>query len=160
MPVRAPKRKAAQAPAEVADALALDLLTLVLQKKLAISSPLPPGLHQVRGLATLDVDAWVEKAAPGEQAKAWPIRDILLVALRLACPGQERLLRLLKDAAAEVLGGEPVEAGHVAVCLDAVHTEILDQLPKLPREGATKVTGEVKVVALSHSPLIRDQPDL
>jgi hypothetical protein len=112
-----------------------------------IEAPLEPGEFTLRGLVTLSVDVAVLKAEPVEARQGCKL-DVAMIITALA----ERL-RLKPSAVAAALE----EALHAAnrgevdqLYLDAltpiltrVAGEISEALPRVTRQGATKVTGEV-----------------
>jgi len=147
------KSKAAVAPVAVTgypDEVFLELLAGALLKGLPPATLIPPGKHQVRGTVTIAVDCWLEKSEPTEARASWPAKDILGLALGLAVDDRDKLIEIMGRAAKKALDlaakEKRVNLGDVAYALDAVHTANLDRLPRVPREGATKVSGNVTIV--------------
>ncbi len=105
---------------------------------------LPAGRYQVRGVCTVAVDCWVDKLAAIEAREPFPTREILAVALGLAAR-PDRLESLLLKAARQVLGRQAGEKlpllDRALLAVDGVHDALLDELPRVPKQGQTKVTG-------------------
>jgi len=132
--------------AEPADAL--DLFSVALAKATPPGQPIAPGKYVLRGVATLAVDVWIEKREPTEAQKPLPSEKILAIALGLACTEPEQLRALIKRAAKKVLeaGERTVDLGQVGFEMLGLRTQLQEQLGKQPREGATTVKGDVRIV--------------
>lgn len=139
-------RRPVQTSAPSEEDLALNLAIAAIANGLNGPPALPVGNHQARGTALLAVDAWVNQAADGERSESFPYKEVLGLTLALACPGHEKLLRLMEQAAAKALKAEKVDLAHVALALDAMKTRFLDKLERRPAKGRCTVTGQVKLI--------------
>ncbi len=165
---RKPKPDPAAVLPEFLD-LRVALARLLAGKKEA--GELPPGKRAVRGVATIAVDCWLEKAEATDSRAPWPTADVLALALHLALgDDHDRLRQTLVLAADRLFGRVDGAAACPAVAknleeanlvfiqqvgriMDRVKQEFIDladagklKLPRLPRTGVTEVTGTALVV--------------
>jgi hypothetical protein len=127
-------------------------------EKMDPAKRVPVGKHQVRGVATIAVDAWVDRALNTESRIAWPSRDVLAFALQLAVGrfskpshnSAEILRELIVRAARACLRKKPGKdlalVQRTLQAMDGVQTELLNEIPIQPRSGATKVSGRATIV--------------
>lgn len=128
------------------EALAQDLALAAIAGGLNGPPSIPVGNHQARGMAMIAVDAWVSQAAAGAKTESFPYKEVLGLALGLACPGQDKLLRLMARATEKALAEGKVDLAGVAVALDAMKAKFLDRLERRPVKGRCQVTGQVRLI--------------
>jgi hypothetical protein len=116
---------------------------------------LPFGRSQVKGVALITIEAFLDRAGDVEARAAWPTKDVLAFALALAVdeshPGEGepdaecRLRELLARAATRCLkhtGDKPHRLVERALtAMEGVQSAMADELPRQPRAGATTVKG-------------------
>jgi hypothetical protein len=126
--------------------LMLELLPLALAKGLTQPKDLAPGQYQLRGLATIAVDVWIEKKAGYDAAVSMPAKEVLTIALGLAVKDPEELESILKQAVKKQMADSRKDAAPAELALERAKELWQDKMGKQPREGATGVKGQVSIV--------------
>lgn len=145
--------QAAPAPAlKIAHEIPAQLLAVALAYKgPKVEAPLEPGEYAVRGTVVLSVDCAVKKGEPVQAHQAATL-DMGMVIVGIA----ERL-NVKPSALAGILEAALLAASEEAVdqlYLDAVQgvlarvaSQLSEALPRVTRQGATRVTGEVAITS-------------
>lgn len=110
---------------------------------------LAPGQHGFHGRVTLDVHLDIAKAQEVWQTPTTsiPLKAVLAIALQKAGVQRENIRDVLVDAMTEAINLEEETAEELmGVTEDAMGrvSQTLKHLPKVPREGATTVRGDIE----------------
>lgn len=142
---------------ETAAVAELDLREVVVEaiKRKCESGEIPPGEYPLRGTATVRLDCTLQKGEPGESKQPYkPDWPALIAVILGRCWVYNEPLVFVHEIAHLIERAAKYEAdGHVnqeyrdvvAAALKHAGEAITADLPKIPRAGATKVTGSVEL---------------